>query len=251
FDSRLWLRLGKQTIVWGKTELFRTTDQFNPQDLALSSLPSLEESRISLWSARAILSLYDVGPLKDVRLEIAVNLDDFEPLDFGRCGEPYTIWLVCGKSTGLWAHGVTRIGLAGAVRSRGHGYAPRGGDPPADPVEGLGRHRGGRPRRVAMGPLQLRAHRLLGLLGRALPPRDELLRAPRRPAQRPAARLARPPTRAGERRALPSQQPTALRRRLLGDGGRRGDAPSLALGSVPPRPRQQPDPARRAAASAR
>ena len=34
FDSRLWLRLGKQNIVWGKTELFRTTDQFNPQDLA-------------------------------------------------------------------------------------------------------------------------------------------------------------------------------------------------------------------------
>ena len=36
FDSRLWLRVGKQTIVWGKTELFRTTDQFNPQDVALS-----------------------------------------------------------------------------------------------------------------------------------------------------------------------------------------------------------------------
>jgi hypothetical protein len=116
FDSRLWIRVGKQTIVWGKTELFRTTDQFNPQDIALSSLPSLEESRISLWSARAILSLYDVGPLKDVRLEIAANLDDFEPIDFGRCGEPYTVWLVCGKSTGLWAHGVTGVGLAGEVR---------------------------------------------------------------------------------------------------------------------------------------
>ena len=34
-DHRLWLRLGHQNIVWGKTELFRTTDQFNPQDLAL------------------------------------------------------------------------------------------------------------------------------------------------------------------------------------------------------------------------
>ena len=44
FDSRLWLRVGKQSIVWGKTELFRTTDQFNPQDLALATLPSLEES---------------------------------------------------------------------------------------------------------------------------------------------------------------------------------------------------------------
>jgi hypothetical protein len=116
FDSRLWLRIGKQSIVWGKTELFRTTDQFNPQDIGLSSLPSLEESRLSLWSARAILSLYDLGPIQDVRLEVAVNFDDFEPIDLGRCGEPYTVWLVCGKSTGLWAHGVVGIGLAGEER---------------------------------------------------------------------------------------------------------------------------------------
>jgi hypothetical protein len=111
--GRLWLRVGKQAIVWGKTELFRTTDQFNPQTLALSSLPSLEESRIALWSARATYSFYGVGPLEDVRLEVAANLDDFEPLEFGRCGQPYTIWLVCGKTFGLWSHGFAGIGLAG------------------------------------------------------------------------------------------------------------------------------------------
>jgi len=42
--------------VWGKTELFRNQDQFNPQDIGLASLPSLEESRISLWALRAIWS---------------------------------------------------------------------------------------------------------------------------------------------------------------------------------------------------
>ena len=56
-DSRLWIRAGIQNIVWGKTELFRTTDQFNPQDLALASLPALEESRIALLSWRAVYSL--------------------------------------------------------------------------------------------------------------------------------------------------------------------------------------------------
>ncbi|MCG8592521.1 MAG: hypothetical protein MJE66_24795, partial [Proteobacteria bacterium] len=116
FDHRLWLRLGKQNIVWGKTELFRTTDQFNPQDLALSSLPSLEESRLAQWSARGVWSFYDVGPLQDVRLELAVNLDDFEPVDLGRCGEPYTPFLVCGKSGGLFAHGLSGTGLAGEER---------------------------------------------------------------------------------------------------------------------------------------
>lgn len=115
-DGRLWMRLGKQSIVWGKTELFRTTDQFNPQDLALASLPSLEESRLSLWSARFIYSLFDVGPLEDVRIEFAANFDDHEPADLGRCGEPYSLFLVCGKSVGLFAHGVLGAGLAGEVR---------------------------------------------------------------------------------------------------------------------------------------
>jgi len=115
-DGRLWMRLGKQSIVWGKTELFRTTDQFNPQDLALSSLPSFEDSRIALWSARFVYSLYDVGPLEDVRAEFAVNLDDFQSVDLGRCGEPYTIFLVCGKSVGLFAHGVLGAGIAGEIK---------------------------------------------------------------------------------------------------------------------------------------
>ncbi len=113
FDSRLWIRVGKQNIVWGKTELFRTTDQFNPVDIGLASLPSLEEARIALWSIRGVWSFWDVGPFQDVRLEVAANFDDFEPVDTGRCGEPYTVWAICFKSTGLWNHGVTGGTLAG------------------------------------------------------------------------------------------------------------------------------------------
>ena len=116
FDSRLWLRLGKQNIVWGKTELFRTTDQFNPQDLALGSLTGLEESRIALWALRAVWSFYNVGPLEDVRLEVAMNYDEFEPTDIGRCGEPYAPLPVCDKTWGLMAHGFTQAAIAGEVR---------------------------------------------------------------------------------------------------------------------------------------
>lgn len=115
-DGSLFWRLGKQQIVWGKTELFRTTDQFNPQDIGLSSLPSLEESRIALWAARAIYSLYDVGPLEDFRIELAANLDGYQPIDFGKCGEPYAVWLVCGKSFGLFGHGLIGVGIAGEQR---------------------------------------------------------------------------------------------------------------------------------------
>ncbi len=115
-DGRLWLRAGRQVIVWGKTELFRSSDQFNPQDLALTSLPSLEESRLALWALRGVWSFYEVGPFQDVRLELAANYDEFEPVDLGRCGEPYTIWLLCAKTFGLFAHGLLGSGIAGEER---------------------------------------------------------------------------------------------------------------------------------------
>ena len=115
-DSRLWIRAGLQQIIWGKTELFRTTDQFNPQDLALASLPSLEEARIGQWAVRGVYSLYEVGPLSDVRLELAFNMDDYEPNDLGACGEAYTPNLVCMLTFGGLAHGFTGLGVAGVDR---------------------------------------------------------------------------------------------------------------------------------------
>lgn len=116
FDSRLWLRVGKQSIVWGKTELFRTTDQFNPQDLGLASLPSLEESRINLWAFRAVYSLYEVGPLEDVRIEGAFNYDQHEGADLGACGEAYAPNPACSIAFGAFAHGQAGVGLAGIDR---------------------------------------------------------------------------------------------------------------------------------------
>lgn len=115
-DSRLWMRLGLQNIVWGKTELFRTTDQFNPQDVALASLPSLEESRIALWSARFVYSLYSVGPLEDVRLEFATNIDHYQNSDLGACGEPFTPDIVCSLTTGIYAHSLLGVGVVGIDR---------------------------------------------------------------------------------------------------------------------------------------
>jgi hypothetical protein len=125
-DSRLWLRIGKQTIVWGKTELFRTTDQFNPQDFSLASLGSLEETRISLWAFRGVYSLYEVGPLSDVRVEFAFNFDDFSASDLGACGEAFAINEVCRLTFGALVHGITGTGLAGVLLPPYRWYDPRG-----------------------------------------------------------------------------------------------------------------------------
>ena len=116
FESQLWVRAGQQTIVWGKTELFRNQDQWNPVDIAIGPLSSLEESRIALWALRGIWSFYEVGPLEDVRLELVTLIDDFEPTDLGRCGEPYVPRLACNKSYGLWIHGQNATGVAGEER---------------------------------------------------------------------------------------------------------------------------------------
>jgi hypothetical protein len=69
-EHRLWLRLGLQNIVWGKTEVFRTTDQFNPQDLGLSSLPTLEESRSRCGRRAPCTRSTTSARSKDVRLEV-------------------------------------------------------------------------------------------------------------------------------------------------------------------------------------
>jgi hypothetical protein len=116
FDSSLWLRIGKQSVVWGKTELFRNQDRWNPQDLALASLPSLEESRIALWMGRLVWQFWNVGPFEDVRAELVFTYDQFEPTDIGRCGEPYSPNPVCNKTFGLLAHGHTGLAVAGEVR---------------------------------------------------------------------------------------------------------------------------------------
>jgi hypothetical protein len=116
FDTRLWLRLGKQTIVWGKTELFRSQDQFNPQDLALSTLPAFEESRVPLWALRGVWSFFDIGPFQDVRLEVAANFDQYKPNDLGVCGEPYSLALICVLSFATAINGFEGIGIAGERR---------------------------------------------------------------------------------------------------------------------------------------
>jgi hypothetical protein len=116
FDNRLWLRAGKQTIVWGKTEIFRNQDQWNPVDIAIGPLASLEEARIALWALRGVWSFYEVGPLQDVRAELVTLLDEFEPTDVGRCGEAFVPRAACDKTFGLWAHGEQGTGIAGEIR---------------------------------------------------------------------------------------------------------------------------------------
>ena len=232
FDGRLWMRAGKQNIVWGKTELFRTTDQFNPQTSALSSLPSLEESRIALWSVRGDL----VVLRRRARSRTCAS----------RSRRTST---TSSRSTSAAAASPTRSGScaarpSGSGRTASSGIGPRRRELPA-------RSRGSRLEGLEFGArvewrwdrFSLPALRLLRLRRRArssTPSTSTRATSTRHraAARRRTASRCCPASRARDVLRCHPGEPPALRRVLLGDGRHRGAA-SLpdARRQLPARPR--------------
>jgi hypothetical protein len=66
--------------------------------------------------ARLVWQFWNVGPFEDVRAELVMTYDDFEPNDIGRCGEPYAPNPACNKTFGLFIHGYTGVAVAGEAR---------------------------------------------------------------------------------------------------------------------------------------
>jgi hypothetical protein len=73
-----------------------------------------------------VYSLYEVGPLSDVRVEFAFNFDDFQFNDLGACGEAFTPNVVCQLSLGALVHGMTGVGVAGIAQPPYRWFDPRG-----------------------------------------------------------------------------------------------------------------------------
>ena len=106
-----FLRLGKQQIVWGKTDAFRLQDKINPIDLGYHNIfPELEERRIPQFALDVIYSAGDIGPLQDVSLEFAWIFDRFLPDQPGQCGEPYAFVGVCHFRADVAGHGFFNFG---------------------------------------------------------------------------------------------------------------------------------------------
>jgi hypothetical protein len=111
------VRVGRQQVVWGKTDAFRLQDIAMPIDLGYHNiLPMLEERRIPQLSLDVIQGLRDVGPLQDVSVEFVWNFDRFLPLQFGQCGEPYAYTQACQGRVDAAAHQVFNFALAGVER---------------------------------------------------------------------------------------------------------------------------------------
>lgn len=85
--KQLFLKLGKQQVVWGRTDLFRVLDVINPVDYSRNNIyDELQDIRIPMWIAQAE---YRMGPsesMQDRNLQLVWNFDKFRPNNLGQCG---------------------------------------------------------------------------------------------------------------------------------------------------------------------
>ena len=65
--TELGIRLGKQQVVWGRTDLFRVLDVLNPVDYSRQNIyDELEDIRIPQWMLNLETRFGSVGPFQDL-----------------------------------------------------------------------------------------------------------------------------------------------------------------------------------------
>ncbi len=112
------LRMGRQQIVWGKTDAFRLQDLVNPIDVGSHNVfPSLEDRRIPSLSLDLIHSFGTVGPLQDFSLELVWVVDRFKPIQVGQCGDFWAFTAACEGRADVGSHGLLNLSV-GSVDER-------------------------------------------------------------------------------------------------------------------------------------
>jgi hypothetical protein len=107
------IRIGRQQVVWGKTDAFRLQDLVNPIDFGSHNVyPSLEERRIPSLSVDLVQSFGTLGPLEDASLEIVWVVDKFKPVQVGQCGDFWAFTAACESRADAGGHGLLNQSLA-------------------------------------------------------------------------------------------------------------------------------------------
>jgi hypothetical protein len=110
-DDLMNFRVGKQQVVWGRTDLFRVLDVINPIDYSRNTIyDEFEDTRIPLWTA---VAEYRAGPtalLEDLNFQLVWVFDKFRPANLGQGGQPYQALEAGDLFRGLgncWQNGCT------------------------------------------------------------------------------------------------------------------------------------------------
>lgn len=87
-----FLKVGKQQVVWGRTDLFRVLDVINPVDYSRNNIyDELQDIRIPMWIAQAEYRMGGSETMQDRNLSVVWNFDRFRPNNLGQGGTPNSI----------------------------------------------------------------------------------------------------------------------------------------------------------------
>ncbi|MFZ2269088.1 MAG: DUF1302 family protein [Azonexus sp.] len=88
----LFVKVGKQQVVWGRTDLFRVLDVINPVDYSRNNIyDELSDIRIPMWIAQAEYRMGASETMQDRNFQIVWNFDKFRANNLGQCGTPNVI----------------------------------------------------------------------------------------------------------------------------------------------------------------
>lgn len=85
-------RIGRQQVVWGRTDLFRVLDVINPVDYSRHNIyDELEDIRMPMGIFNVEYRAGATGPFEDLNFQGIWKFEDFRPNNLGQGGEPYAI----------------------------------------------------------------------------------------------------------------------------------------------------------------
>ncbi|MES2236555.1 MAG: DUF1302 family protein [Pseudomonadota bacterium] len=109
--KQVFVKLGKQQVVWGRTDLFRVLDVINPVDYSRNNIyDELQDIRIPMWILQAEYRMGASDTFQDRNVSVVWNFDQFRPNNLGQCGTPNVILdagCILRAFKSLWDNGGT------------------------------------------------------------------------------------------------------------------------------------------------
>ena len=122
--DELNFRIGRQQVVWGRTDLFRVLDQINPIDFSIQNIyEEFEDARIPLGIFSMEWRLGGTSFFDDLNFQFLWNFEEFQPHILGQGGQPYNILQAGDLFRALkncWDNGCTVSNFAGGQTPAGN-----------------------------------------------------------------------------------------------------------------------------------
>lgn len=123
-----FFKVGRQQVVWGRTDLFRVLDVINPVDYSRNNIyDELQDIRIPMWIAQGEWRFGGSDTMQDRNLQVVWNFDKFRPNNLGQCGTANVI-----LDAGCFFRGMANLWDNGGTVANFAGFAPPGSPAPVD-----------------------------------------------------------------------------------------------------------------------